>query len=151
MTLGPFDAHRTMEALEHRLVYDLDAYRLSAWSDQPLVVSCVCDQSWGLPPGYLRELLYGKPQLQATQPEDPKYTATFGPEMMPCLFRDPLYRVVSAVTFLERRADRLAPHAAQTFINPWALRPASVDSFPGRVFAVHSRDADRPVMAWVEN
>jgi len=150
MALGPFEAHRTMEALEHRLVYDLDAYRLSAWSDQPLVVACVCDQPWGLPDGYVRELLYGKPQLQATQPMDPRYTATFGPEMMPSLFRDPLYRVVSAVSFIERQPGSLAPQAGRTYLNPWAVRPASVDSFPGRVFAVHGHDGDRPVMAWVD-
>ncbi len=150
LSLGPYDAHRVMARLEQRMVQELDAYRLSAWSDQPVVVSCVADQPWELPPGYLRELLYGKPLIQATQPWEPRYTATFGPEFTPSLFRDPLYSTLAAVILVERRANLTAPVATTSFVNPWCQRPVSVDALPGRVFATHHLDGDKPVMAWVE-
>lgn len=150
LVLGPFDADRVMQTLERRLVDELDAWRLSAWAAHPVIVCCVADQPWGLPPGYLRELLYGKPVRQCTQPWDPRYTATFGPEFTPCLFRDPLYEALAGVVFIERRPDRVDPVAATAFINPWCERPVAVDAMPGRVFAVHHLDANRPVMAWVD-
>lgn len=150
LALGPYDAHRVLAQVEQRLVHELDTYRLSAWSDQPLLVACVCDQPWNLPRGYLRELLYGKPLAQATQPWEPRYTATFGPEMTPCLFRDPLYSTLAGVTLLERRTDQAAPSALRTYSNPWAHQVLGVDALPGRVFAEHRRDAGYPVMSWVD-
>ena len=149
MALGPFDAHRTMEALEQRVVHELDAWRLSAWSDQPVVLSLVCDQAWDLPRGYLRELFYGKPLRQETRPDEPRYTATFGPEMTPSIFRDPLYRALSAVILVERQPGQTRPVARESLVNPWAERSLPVDALPGRVFAVHGREGDAPVMAWV--
>lgn len=154
MALGPYQAHRTMEALEQRVVYELDAYRLSAWSDQPVLLSLVCDQAWDLPRGYLRELLYGKPVSQQTRAEAPHYLATFGPEMTPSLFRDPLYRCVSAVVLVERDPAAGRPVAIQSYLNPWADHALDVDALPGRVFAMHGRerigDIDAPMMAWVD-
>lgn len=149
LSLGPYDAHRTMEALEQRIVSELDAWRLSAWSEQPVVLGLVSDQRWDLPQGYLRELLYGKPVRQETHAHEPRYTATFGVEMTPCLFRDPLYRALSAVVLVERVPGRTAPAASRSFVNPWADHQLQVDALPGRVFAVHGREGDAATMAWV--
>ncbi len=150
LTLGPFDAHRVMQALERRLVYELDAWRLSAWAEQPVVVCCVADQPWALPQGYLREMLYGKPVRQSTQPWEPRYTTTFGPEFTPSLFRDPLYETLAGLVLIERQPGRTQPVATTSFVNPWCERPVSADALPGRVFAVHHLDGDRPVMAWID-
>lgn len=149
LALGPYDAHRTMEAMEQRIVAELDAWRLSAWSDQPVVLSLVCDQRWDLPQGYLRELFYGKPVRQETHPDEPRFTATFGVEMTPSLFRDPLYRALAAVVLVERPPGEAQPVAAQSFVNPWADHQLAVDALPGRVFAPHSREGDTATMAWV--
>lgn len=150
LTLGPYDAHRVLASVEQRLVYELDAYRLSAWSDQPVVVVCVANQPWSLPAGYLRELLYGKPEQQATQPWEPRYTATFGVEMTPSLFRDSLYATLAGLVLVERQPGQPAPTAPASFVNPWAHHALSPDALPGRVFAEHRRDGERRVMAWVD-
>lgn len=148
--LGPFDAHRVLAQVERRLVYELDAYRLSAWSDQPVLVACVCDQPWSLPAGYLRELFYGKPVAQATSPWEPRYTATFGTEMTPSLFRDPLYGTLGGLVLVERQPGRPDPVATRSFSNPWAHFQLTVDALPGRVFAEHHKERGNPVMSWVD-
>ncbi|NOY28565.1 MAG: hypothetical protein GXP62_22145 [Oligoflexia bacterium] len=148
MAMGPYDAHRTMDAVEQRVVYELDAYRLSAWSEQPVLLSLVCDQLWSLPRGYVRELLYGKPVSQETLADTPHFRATFGVEMTPSLFRDPLYRTVSAAVLVQREPGATHPTAFASYVNPWAQHPIDPQSLPGRVFAIHDRDGDAPVMAW---
>ncbi|MCB9779057.1 MAG: hypothetical protein H6742_10880 [Alphaproteobacteria bacterium] len=158
LMLGPFDAHRVLETVERRLVCDLDAQRLSAWSDEPVIVSLVCDQPWRLPRGYLRELLYGKPISQQTVSAAPggsgdgpvAYRATFGPEYTPSLFRDPLYSGVSGVVMLERRVDQPDPVVARSWLNPWASRPLAAAHLPGRTFAPIDRDGEHPVMGWID-
>lgn len=148
MALGPFDAHRAMEAIEKRVVYELDALRLSAWSDLPVLLTLVSDQPWRLPNGYLRELFYAKPCRIETHIDGLRSSATFDRDSGPCLFRDPLYRAVSAALLLQRPAHRVQPEALSSYVNPWAERPVWPADLPGRVFAVQSKDTETTTMAW---
>mgnify|MGYP000916120006 CR=1 FL=1 len=150
MALGPFDAHRAMAAIEQRVVYELDALRLSAWSDLPVLLTLVSDLPWRLPDGYLRELFYAKPCRQETHIDGLRSSATFDQDPGACLFRDPLYRAVSAAMLLQRPADRVQPEALCSYVNPWAERAVAASSLPGRVFAVHAQGPSSTTMTWLD-
>jgi hypothetical protein len=146
-SLGPFEAQRTIEILETRVVFELDAYRAGE-GQRPLVLSCVADQPWCISDGYLRDLLMGKPVAQSTSGTDGSYELTYGPAFSPSLFRDPLYRSVGGLILTERTtSDALDVHT-RAYLSPWAeerIEPSALDC-PS--LALDRLDGDRPVLRW---
>ena len=126
-TIGPFGAHRTLELVEGRIVYELDTWRLSGGGrTRPAVVCCVGDQPWRINRGYLREMFLGKPDWTTTGPEGMRFH--FSSEYAPALFRDAQYRCLSGVVMLERPTDDPAGLDARGWLNPWADHPLSPDA-----------------------
>lgn len=128
--LGPFEAQRTLEAIERRMVAELDRARLQgSGRDRSTLVVVVGDQPFRISPGYLRELFFGKPAFQLTDPDQPGLELWYGPRDAPCLFRDPHYHHVAGVLKLERPDPRVADMTARAWLNPWCeagLSPADV-------------------------
>jgi len=124
--LGPFEAQRTLEAVERRIVGELDRARLqSGPTDRPMLVTVVGDQPFRISEGYLREFFFGKPAFQLTHADRPGLELWYGPRDTPCLFRDPHYGHVTGVLKLER-TDRLGPGvAAKGWLNPWSASSLS--------------------------
>ena len=118
--LGPFEAQRTLEAIERRMVAELDRAQLEgSGRDRSTLVVAVGDQPFRISPGYLRELFFGKPAFQLSNPDRPGLELWYGPRDAPCLFRDPHYHHVAGVLTLERPATRIGPPTAQAWLNPW--------------------------------
>lgn len=147
--LGPYDAHRTLQVMEQRVVQELDAVRLSTWNDLPVLLSLVTDQPWRLPRGYLRELFYGKPRQQTTAPPPEGYQALFDGGGGPCLFHDPIYRAVSAALLIHRAPQRVEPEPFHSYQNPWAERRVDAGALPGATFGLQSQGPDGVVMRWI--
>lgn len=146
-SLGPFEAQRTIEVLETRVVYELDAYRAGD-PERPVIVSCVADQPWCISDGYLRDLLLGKPVAQSTSGGDGSYELTYGPAFAPSLFRDPLYRSVAGLLLTERTAADSLDVRTQAFLSPWADDRIAPEALTCPSLALDRIEADRPVLRW---
>lgn len=120
-TIGPFEAQRTLEAVERRMVAELDRDRLHRTQRvRPTLVVAVADQPFRISRGYLRELFLGKPFAQLTGPDLPGLEHWFGARYAPSLFRDPHYRHVCGVLMLERPGDAPATLTGRAWLNPWS-------------------------------
>ena len=147
-TLGPFQAHRVLDAVGSRMVEELDRLRLHSPTPLPVLLSCVTDQPWRLPDGYLRELLYGKPTWQTQSGDPPELLSAFSPGDAPSLYRDPLYRNVAGVLFLERPLHDPAALRGRAFLNPWASDPVAPQDLPVPTFQVVRWEGEMAVMGW---
>lgn len=147
--LGPFQAHRVLEAVGARMVSELDRLRLQG-NTAPVLVCCVADQPWRLPRGYLRELLYGRPTWQTTAGAAPSLESAFSPSDAPSLYRDPLYRSVSGVLFLERTSESPAEVRGRAYLNPWAETSLAPFDLPCPTLSLIGHDDDLAIMRWSE-
>ncbi len=146
-SLGPFIAQRTIEILETRVVFELDAYAMGE-EKRPVVLSCVADQPWCISDGYLRDLLLGKPLAQSTSETDGSYELTYGPAFSPSLFREPLYRGVSGLVLAERgESDSLDVHT-RAYLSPWADVRIGPEALGCASLAADRLDGDRPILRW---
>lgn len=143
--LGPFQAHRVLEAVGVRVVSELDRLRMQG-GNHPVLVFCVSDQRWRVPPGYLRELLYGRPTWQTTAGEPPSLMSAFSATDAPSLYRDPLYTNVSGVLFLERPSEHAAEVEGSAHLNPWADTPLDPGAFPCPTFAACGQDGELAIV-----
>lgn len=148
-TLGPFQAHRVLEAVGAHVVTELDRLRVQGGAE-PVLVSCVTDQPWRLPRGYLRDLLYGKPTWQTTSGPAPSLESAFSPSDAPSLYRDPLYRSVSSVLFLDRPAASPTAVRGRAFLNPWASAPLLVSELPCPSLGVVRVEGELSILRWHE-
>lgn len=146
--LGPFQAHRILEAVGARIVQELDRLRMHGRVDEPILVSCVSDQAWRLPRGYLRELLYGKPDWQTTNGPAPSLESAFDASDAPSLYRDPLYRNTALTLFVERPNLASPAVAGRAFQNPWANLPIGPDELPCPTLAQSRTEESLAVMRW---
>lgn len=148
--IGPFFGQKVLEAVERRMLQELDAYRLGPRSRIPVLAACVADQPWAIPPGYLRDLLYGKPDLQVLTADGDErvHEYAFGNDRAPCLFRDPLYRFVSGLLVIDR--TEAGEWRFSACLNPWAERPIRADELACPALAVDRWDDDRAVVRWHE-
>jgi hypothetical protein len=150
-TLGPFLATSSLSVVEARLVRELVRYRLGARAGEPLVAACVADQPWPVSPGWLRDLLYGRARA-VTMLRDGDRTEMeleFDAPPAPCLFRDPLYRDLSALIWLGRNAQDATRAHCRVFLNPWALAPLDASVFPHCPVLAFDRRTERgTAMRW---
>lgn len=147
--LGPHQAHRVLEAVGSRVVSELDRLRVLGCTS-PVVAACVSDQPWRLPRGYLRELMYGKPNWQTTAGDPPCLQSAFSPSEAASLYRDPLYHDVSATLFLERPVDASADTLGRAYLNPWASTRLEPQDMPCPTLGVCGHDEDLAIMAWFQ-
>ena len=132
--VGPFLAHRTLEAVEPRVVTEIDRHLGSTLRARPLLLACVTDQRWTLTPGYLRDFLYGRASRMSSGEGPPE--VAFNEQTSVSLFRDPLYAGVSGVMFIDRDPARPTFYAARALLNPWATFPIAAAALGVRCFAV---------------
>ena len=134
LVLGPFLANRTLEAVEPRLVRELDRHNAGPLRDTPMLLACVSDQPWALSPGYARDFLYGRPRaiLGSTHGET---VTLFSPTGSIAVFRDPTYRNVGGVLLLDRNPAGAATANVRAWLNPWAERPLTPADIGFRCFA----------------
>ena len=147
-TLGPFAAHHTLEVVESRMVYELDAWRARGGGrDRPALVCCVSDQPWRINRGYLREVFLGTPDWVTTGADGMRLA--FSESYAPALFRDPQYRCVSGVIMAERPAEGPAALRARAWLNPWADQPIDAEELGGLpALRPVEADGDRVVVGW---
>ncbi len=147
-SLGPMDALRTLEAVQKSLVAELDRWRHAVRPDpaRPLLAMCVCTQPWGLPRGYVREMLLGKPIRMTTGPDG--FLVHFGIEQSPSLLRDPLQRGVQGIFFVDASVEAPEQVQARGYLNPWAQRPRDPAHFAFPNLATSRQAEDGPVLRW---
>jgi hypothetical protein len=145
-TVGPFDAHRSMEAMERRIIAELDRHRAASPAARPLLVSCVSDQPWRLSPGYVRDLLYGKPCEQAVTVRG--LELTWGPEYSPSLFRDPFYSHVSGLLLIDRPTNDPVGLRMEAFFNPWSPHPLHPAEQPWPTLGLDRWSNEGPTLRW---
>lgn len=113
--IGPFYAHRTMEAIEPRIVRELDAHRLSEHGRTPLLVVCATDARWLINESYILDFLYGRPsRVGAETGWEIEVPALAGGA---CVFRDPVYRGVAGLVLAQRSAN--GEMGFRGWLNPW--------------------------------
>jgi hypothetical protein len=146
--IGPLDGFRTLEIVETRLIYELDAHRIKSHTHDPLIVCLATNTTWCLSPGFLRSLLYGRPTSHVINGVPYRQEFRFGPDVGPALFRDPVYNSVSATMVLEQHPDQ-GP-CARTYLNPWAEQAFTASDTACAAFGVDRWEGDTPVMRWFE-
>ena len=148
-TIGPFDGQRTLEILEGRLVFELDAHRMrTGGAPRPVILSAICDQRWRISNGYLRELLYGKPRSSTTGADHAGVEYTYDAEYSASLFRDPLYQNVAGLLMTERAADDPAGLHTTYWSNPWCPVSRTLAPPARKALVVHRWEGECPVMRW---
>ena len=147
-SLGPMDALRTLEAVQAALVVELERWRHAPRPEptRPLLAICACTQPWGLPRGYLREMLLGKPVQITTGPEG--FRVHYGIEQSPSLLRDPLQRHVQGIGFVDAPVETPERVALRTYLNPWARRQRDPDHFASPTLAPVQVSEEGPILRW---
>lgn len=151
MTMGPFLAGRTVAVLEHRVITELDRYRVGPNGLEPVLVMAMADQPWQITRGYSREFLYGKPRWIATTDEasETPWQACINADREPCLFKDPLYRPLVGLSLLERVPGSPLSLTGRCYANPFGTAPLEPGELPLRTLAEFKRDEEaRPIMRW---
>jgi len=144
--MGPLDGFRTLEVVETRLVYELDACQIKGPADEPLIVSLATNADWALSPGFLRGLLYGRPQWHSTNGEPHRQEMAFAKDCSPSLFRDPIYNQISATLIMDQQ-NGLGP-CARAYLNPWSAHPMTPGMAACATFGVDRWEDKTPVMRW---
>lgn len=133
--MGPFFAHRMMEAIEPRVVAELDRYVASPHRRQPLLLACVTDQPWQLNDSYLLDFLYGRPD--AIYMDERGLSREYSGSPGVCVFRDPLYPFLSGVWMLDRHPVQSMDARLRVCINPWAQSRLEARHVAWRCFTSH--------------
>lgn len=131
--LGPFLANRTLEAVEPRIIRELDRHNASELRNTPVLLACVADQPWALSPGYARDFLYGRPRAILGGPD--QTVSLFSPTGSISVFRDPPYRNVGGVLLIDREPAHPMTVRVRAWLNPWADHPLQPEAIGFRCFA----------------
>ena len=144
--MGPLDGFRTLEVVETRLVFELDAYQIKADAQAPLIISLATNGDWALSPGFLRGMLYGRPTWHRTNGVPHRQEMAFGIDTGPAIFRDPTYKKVAAAMIMDQQHGR-GP-CARAYLNPWSapLRQQAIAACA--TFGVDRWEDQTPVMRW---
>ena len=146
-SIGPFSGQKTLERVERKIVKALDHHSATNRSEQPALLCCVTEQPWRVSPGWIREMLYGKPHWQRQVNGDMELGYRDG--LDPSLFRNPQYRSISAIMLIDRPVGVSANTRAKAYLNPWATHPFTprhMDLMP--TFSMRAREGREIVMGW---
>jgi len=146
--LAPTNGLHTMEVVETRLVYELDNILNKAPQDANILVSLVTNTVWGLPPGLVRSLFYGRPVWSVADgdPDNRKFGFQLSEDA--ALFQDPRYSPVSGVLVVDQPKG-LGP-CGRAYSNPWASHPISSPDLACACFGQERAEMDNGyrVMRW---
>jgi hypothetical protein len=152
---GPWHTHRTLEALEPRLVHEALTHAASA-APQPLLLACVADPGWPMYAlrgggGWLRDLLYGPPRSGTGTGGQVEWRMDGQPAA--ALFRDRTLGDIAGVMFLDRVSAARA--RVRAHVNPWVGTPLAANDLPPCVStfrpaeSVHAHEGAPP--AWPDS
>lgn len=146
--LGPYLANRTLEAIEPRVVRELDRHNASTLRDTPVLLACVADQPWALTEGYTRDFLYGRPRAMVAGADE--VAALYSPSGSVAVFRDPPYRNVGGMLLIDGQPGERTRVRTRAWLNPWADHPLRQRDVGVRAFAEDAATTSRYTAAWSE-
>ncbi len=134
-TIGPFRGPVSLEAVEPRVLTELESYHLGPHAGTPLLLVCVSDQPWTVSPGYMRDFLYGQPRCMEgyRDGKDSAIELVYRDGVSPTLFRDPVFADLCGVLWMGRDDDDPVTARLRGYLNPWArhvLDPDLLAAFP---------------------
>ena len=156
---GPWHTHRTMEALEPRLVHEALLHAAGCPGEPPLVLACVADPAWPMYAvrdggGWLRDMLYGPPRESVSAGEGGAQAWTYVGAPTASLYRDPALGELAGLMFLDRVSATRA--RVRAHLNPWCAQPLAATDLAacvGSFRAVESRSdsvRDNVALRWYE-
>jgi len=149
LSIPPSRVQKTLERVESRIIYTLDSYRVGPHGNEPAIVACVTEQPWRLSPGWLREMMYGKAIQQTTSGNSEQLEHSYRLSDEPGLFRDPLYRTMSGIVFLDRPMDNTASFTGRIYHNPWANTHLEPNSTKMATMGLIRQEQGLSVMGWL--
>jgi hypothetical protein len=149
--IAPPNGQHTMDVVETRLVYELDNMISMAPTGTNILVSMVTNTAWGLPPGLVRSLFYGRPiwSIADGHRENRKFAFQFGDE--PALFHEERYHPVSGMLLVDRPKGR-GP-CGRAYLNPWSSAQLGAADLAAATFGSSHSEFENGyrVMRWSEN
>lgn len=146
--LAPSNGLHTMDVVESRLVYELDQIMERSPQDTSLMLSLVTNTTWGLPPGLVRSLFYGRPvwTMADGTPDHRRYGFQLGEE--PALFQEGQYAGLSGTLVVDQPEGR-GP-CGRAYLNPWSNRPLNGSDVACAVFEKEREEEESGfrVMRW---
>ncbi len=146
--LAPPNGLHALDVVESRLVYEIDNLVSMAPEGTSILVSMVTNTAWGLPPGLVRSLFYGRPiwSIADGHPENRKFAFTRGDD--PALFHEDRYHPVSGVLVVDRPQQR-GP-CGRAYLNPWSSATLRASDINAPTFSTVRPEADKGlhVMRW---
>ena len=146
--LAPSNGLHTMDIVESRLVYELDNIMGQAPKDASFILSLVTNTSWGLPPGLVRSLFYGRPIWTVADgtPDHRRYGFQLGEE--PALFQEEQYAGLGGTLIVDQPEGR-GP-CGRAYLNPWARSPLQSSDVACAVFEKEREEEENGfrVMRW---
>ena len=146
--LAPSNGLHTMDVVESRLVYELDNIMGNAPQDSSFMLSLVTNTSWGLPPGLVRSLFYGRPVWTVADgnPDHRRFGFQLGEE--PALFQEEQYAGLSGTLIVDHPEQR-GP-CGRAYLNPWAHSQLQSSDVACAVFEQERAEEEKGfrVMRW---
>ncbi|MBT3222462.1 MAG: hypothetical protein HN348_25600 [Proteobacteria bacterium] len=134
LIVGPTTALEQLSTVDSHVVEIATQHRL-AHPDLPMVLVVAADNGWGLPRGFVEQLLYGTADVIEVNNDsgEMSYKAKFMASSL-SLFSDPECRNLGGIWWLEpHRQENLAFRAWATE-NPWCVCGTDLPAFPGTRF-----------------
>lgn len=145
--LPPLDGLQAVEALQRRIMLDMDQRRATAPRHRPVLVVATSSQPWPIGRGSLREHLLGKPVAMTTGGPAGQ-ELHYGDEQSPSLFRDPFHRDLCGLVLAAPAAGGGIPAETRAWLSPWATTPLSPGALALPVLARDREEAGNIVMRW---
>jgi len=148
MVIGPFRSPGNLAAVQPRVLGELNRYLLGPQSGQPLLLVCAGDQPWRIPPGVLRDYLYGMPaRIESYSDGDSSaIELAFRRDGVATLFSDPVYADLCGILWVGRSGGDPATVHAVAQLNPWARQPLDPELLPPIPTLAQDRVADGQVI-----
>ncbi|HHO53727.1 MAG TPA: hypothetical protein ENK18_23360 [Deltaproteobacteria bacterium] len=149
LTIGPVDSLERLSAVRERVVGALSGLEQSVGA-LPVVLVLAAARPWGLPRGFIQQILYGTPAevWSSRDRGSQSYGASFDPANR-SLFSDPVCRTLASLWWLDPASpvDPLAIRS-RAHDNPWADTALEL-SVPGpRFCCLELRDDRTAEMRW---
>ena len=146
--IAPPNGLHTMDVVESRLIYELDSMVGKVPEETSIFLSLVTNTSWGLPPGLVRSLFYGKPAWTISDGTTDHRRYGFQRSGEPALFQEEPYRGLSGVMVIDQ--DTARGPCGRAYLNPWSSNLLCADDVACAVFEQETSDGDAGyrVMRW---
>jgi len=146
--LAPSNGLHTMDVVESRLVYELDNIMGKAPKDTNFMISLVTNTSWGLSPGLVRSLFYGRPIWTMADGNPDHRRFGFQLDEEPALFQEDQYAELCGALIVDQ-PDQRGP-CGRAYLNPWARNPLQSSDIACAVFEKERATAENGfrVMRW---